>query len=121
MLRHASIATLLSIAFTAACGGGANTTPSRSGLPEDEQVTSLSDADLETLCNWVADYEGGVGTTLACGETVDDPTTCMSAVRAATNCPLTVSQYETCAAALRANACTALGNPACGVVAQCGS
>jgi hypothetical protein len=120
MLRTASIATLLSSVFIAACGG-ANNTPSRSGLPEDEQVTSLSDADLDTLCNWVADYEGGVGTTLACGDTVDGPDQCTAAIRAATNCPLTVSQYETCAAAFRADACTALGNPACGVVAQCGS
>ncbi len=121
MLRNASIATLLSTAFLAACGGGANDTPSRSGLPENEEVTSLSDADLETLCNWVVAYEGGVGTTLACGETVDGPDQCTAAIRAATHCPLIVSQYETCAAALRANACTALGNPACGVVAECGS
>jgi hypothetical protein len=104
-----------------ACGAGANDTPSTSGLPEDALVTSLSDADLETLCDWAASYEGGPGTTLACGDTVNGPDQCTAGVRAAGSCTLTVSQFETCAYAVRANACTALGSSGCAAVATCSS
>jgi len=118
MIRQAcAIATLLS---AAACGGGGSSgVPMTSGLPETAEVTSLSQSDISTLCSWVADYEGGPGTTLACNYTVNDPSRCVAGILAAKSCQLTVSQVETCAYAFYSNACTALGNPACGAVQLC--
>ena len=115
MLRRSiAIATL----SCAACSGS-NDTPSTSGLPENAQVTSLSDADLQTLCTWAADYEGGAGTTLACNETVNGLDQCTAAIRAATDCPVKVSQFEECAHALRADPCAALGDSGCSALALC--
>jgi hypothetical protein len=116
MIRRTCVT--LTVLFAVACGSS-NDTPIKSGLPEDAEVTSLSEADMNTLCNWVADYEGGTGTSLECNYTVNDPSTCVAGILAAKSCQLTVSQVETCAYAFKSDACTALGNPACGALQLC--
>jgi hypothetical protein len=109
-------------ALIAGCGGSnsnGGSTPTRSGLPESALVTSLSDSELTSLCDWAADYAGGAGASLACDSHVNSPDQCFSGVRAAANCTATVSDVETCTYAVTSNACTALGNPACGALASC--
>jgi hypothetical protein len=105
--------------FVAACGGSGPSAPLTSGLPESAEVTSLSEPDMNTLCSWVANYEGGPGTTLACNYTVNDPSKCVAGILAAHDCQLTVAQVERCAYAFYSNACNALGNPDCGAVQLC--
>jgi hypothetical protein len=94
--------------------------PSSSGLPENAVVAQLSDGDLNQLCEWGQAYEGGAGP-LGCDLTVNSTAQCTAGIRAVPTCGVTVAQYEQCAAALRADACTALGNPACGALAACSS
>jgi hypothetical protein len=108
--------------FVAACsgsGGGGNDTPSTSGLSENAPVSQLSDADLNTLCTWAADYEGGPGTSLGCNITVNAPSRCVASVRASPSCAATVGDVESCVHEVRSTPCTAIGSPACLPLVAC--
>ena len=100
-------------------GGGGSETPTTSGLPESSTVSKLSDADLNTLCEWASSYEGGAGASLGCSITVNSPSQCVASIRAVPSCAATVGEFESCAHVVKANPCTALGNPACSAVLAC--
>lgn len=110
--------------LTPGCSGssasvGGNNAPSTSGLPESTPVSSLSDGDLQTLCNWAAAYEGGAGTQLGCEVTVNPPSQCEAGIRASKDCPATVADVEACAHAVKADPCTAAGSQDCFPLVQC--
>ena len=65
--------------------------PSKSGVPENAVVAQLSDAELNQLCEWGQDYEGGAGP-LGCGLTVNSTAQCSAGIRAEPTCGVTVAQ-----------------------------
>ena len=89
----------------------------RSGVDPVQPVSSLSQADLQKLCAWSLQAEGGAGTTIGCDgglslhvKTLDQ---CVNGLTALTCSTITAGLYEDCSAAIGQAPCLGLDNPGC--------
>jgi hypothetical protein len=114
-----SVSIVVVLVTIAACGSSSSDVASTSGLPESDVVSHLTTAELTTLCDWSTAYEGGPGTTLPCGITVNTVSQCMAGTFADPSCTATVSDVEACAGAIRSDSCTALASTACAPLLAC--
>jgi hypothetical protein len=98
----------VSAAVACACGAKASTSsssPNTSGLNLDsaKRLADLSATDWQSLCDWVAQEEGGYGNTIACdagnGGSLIAPTDesgCVAEYSEGPNCPATVQDMVLC-------------------------
>lgn len=95
-----------------------------SGLPRSEQVGDLAEADLETLCEWGTERQGGEGTVHQCEGDMSVST--QSASECAddmfeTSCDVTVADVEDCIDAIAPDPCVLIEAtpPVCMPMLQC--
>jgi hypothetical protein len=131
--RAAAISLLL---FASGCGDSVSGTTDglgASGVTSSKRLTTLSDAEKGSLCDWMVGKAGSYGNPGTCDRTqptatfpfltYDDQAACIEdAVDATdTNCQATVAQFEACVNLLPA--CATLTNasstPACAVISGC--
>jgi len=82
-----------------------------SGLPRGDAIVDLGPTELEDLCAWSADLQGGEGSTHDCGggltvttKTVPDCVDSMSQM----TCDITVGEVEDCTSDLAPDPCAVL-------------
>jgi hypothetical protein len=114
---------LISLIVSAGCGGAA--TKGGSGLDPSRLVASLTGDELQTLCQWSADTEGGSGKVTSCqvdggmsNASVKPPSSC-AADFMKRSCQLTVGQVEDCSRAVGADPCHALSAMPCVPILAC--
>jgi hypothetical protein len=112
----------LGLGALAACGGDDGGSD-HSGVDGSKTVISMSASEKQTFCEWVVERQGGAGHTTECGDGVTVTTQTVAECVAGfadltSNCPLTVSQAETCNLAIAADACS-FGGEACAPVFEC--
>ena len=105
----------------AACGGDGDS--DTSGVDGSKTVVSMTATEKQTFCEWVVATQGGAGHTTECGDGITVTTqTVAECVQSfselTTNCPVTVSQAESCNLAVAANACS-FGGEACAALFEC--
>lgn len=105
------------VALSVGCGGDG-------GLDVDGSavMTSLSDSDLQAVCSWSIDLQGGPGHETDCGDgttvSVQQVGDCTAGFEGK-DCTLTVAEFQACAEASADNPCEALGSSACSPVFEC--
>jgi hypothetical protein len=82
-----------------ATGSGGAGGMSTSGVTGTKRIDALTTAEKQQLCDWTAQHFGGYGNSIDCGNgnslSADSSQAyCVSSTP--TNCPMTVSAYETC-------------------------
>lgn len=101
-------------------GGGA------SGLPVSAQIGDLSEGDVETLCEWGTERQGGAGSEYECADgitvTTQPATDCIDQLFE-TSCDITVGELEDCMDAIAPDPCVLLEStpPACEPMLACGA
>jgi hypothetical protein len=114
--------------LVAGCGGDAGdpNPPSRPTLDETKLLVTLTAAELDTLCSYVADLDHGPRTvTCAGGASVmlDGLAECQQRITAyAARCTATVADQETCTEHVAPDPCHLLadnGGPACALLRTC--
>jgi len=113
---------LLALAVAlAACGGGGGDFPPESGVDPSLTVSALATTDLDTLCEWSTDAEGGAGHVAHCGDfdvTTNTVAMCVANLEMWT-CPTTVAEYEASVNATEGDGCRLLTEEACGFFFEC--
>jgi hypothetical protein len=79
--------------------GGTGGTSATSGVTGTKRIDSLTTTEKQQLCDWTAPHFGGYGMSIDCGNGTTlsaDPSQAYCVASTPTNCPMTVSAYETC-------------------------
>ena len=108
--------------FVAACGGGDGGFPPESGVEPAQPVSALTAGDINTLCAWSIDAEGGAGHVHECGDGIEVTTATVAACEAdlaGWTCTATVAQYEECINATGGDACRLLSEQVCSFFFEC--
>jgi hypothetical protein len=115
MRKHATMGILLAPLF-AACSAGSGSSGDPPVDPAKE-LSALSPGDVQALCDWGAQEQGGYGTTVYCEasgtprETASTQTECVAEVTpmfGRATCTTTVGQYTGCVKWFVANWCSAV-------------
>ena len=121
-----SLIAVAGLGFLVGCGSGSGAPGAPSDVPRGDTLGQLSPSQQASLCDYLANVQGGYGRSVTCpaGDMQDtDPSqaACLqSAPVAAAACPtLTVGDAEDCAAASGTNLCGFDTEPACGPVRDC--
>jgi hypothetical protein len=109
--------------FLAACGGDdGGDFPPESGVEPSQPVSALTPADVNTLCAWSIDAEGGAGHVHQCGDGFEVTTLTVAeceADLAGWTCAATVADYEACINATGGDGCKLLTEAACEIFFEC--
>lgn len=107
------------------CGSGGGS-PAASGLDANAPVRTLTESEVRTLCDWVAETGGGYGHVTTCdgGLTIRakaNQQACVDSLKQTAQCTATVRDVETCSMTAARNPCdlSAFASPACASVLTC--
>jgi hypothetical protein len=121
-----SLIAVAGLGFLVGCGSGSSPAGAPSNVPPDDTLGQLSASQQASLCDYVANVQGGYGRSMTCPGG-DTQTTDQSQSYCLANfggvafaCPtLTVGDAENCAAACATDLCAVDTAAACAAVRNC--
>jgi hypothetical protein len=84
---------------TTGSGGAGGAGGATSGVTGTKRIDALTTTEKQQLCDWTAQHFGGYGMSIDCGNGNSlsaDASQAYCVSSTPTNCPMTVSAYETC-------------------------
>jgi hypothetical protein len=125
-MRSLTLIVVAGLGLLVGCGGGSGTAGAPSNVPPGDTLGQLSASQQASLCDYVANVQGGYGRSTTC-PAGDTQTTDQSQSYCLANftqvafiCPtLTAGDAEACAAACGTNLCAFDTEAACAPVRNC--
>jgi hypothetical protein len=94
-MTRVATAVLLAVLSVSGCGGGSDSGPA--GVDGSKQISDLSLAEEEALCDWFAGKAGGYGKPKTCAEGfISAPADKAECIADFPDCSVKVSVFESC-------------------------